>query len=90
MLNEQNSTEVRDKIICAARTLFVKKGLKGTTMRNIAATSGTNVAMVNYYFRSKNNLFDAILDEAFNVLAGKVFTAIDYEDKFYGLFLFEK
>jgi len=81
----ENYTEVQQKIVEAARDLFVKKGLKGTTVRDIAAAAGTNVAMVNYYFRTKENLFDKILEEAFKTLAEKVFTLVDSDLPFFDL-----
>ena len=80
-----NYTEVQQKIVEAARDLFVKKGLKGTTVRDIAVAAGTNVAMVNYYFRTKENLFEKILEEAFKTLAEKVFSLIDSDLNFFDL-----
>lgn len=83
MLDEQNSTEVRNKIIKVSRELFIQKGLKGTTVRDIAQASGTNVSMVNYHFRSKEKLFEAIFEEAFVVLVTRVFSAIDSDLPFF-------
>lgn len=60
---ELNSTE--EKIKLAAKELFLKNGLKRTTIRAVAEKAGTNVALVNYYFRSKNNLFLSIFKEKF-------------------------
>jgi AcrR family transcriptional regulator len=77
MINSEKPNETQRKILNTARLLFVKKGYKGTTVRNIANAAGTNVAMVNYYFRSKENLFDAIFEEAFRTIASKVFAAVD-------------
>ena len=78
-------TEVQVKIIEAARKLFVRKGLKGTTVRDIAAESGVNVAMVNYYFRSKEKLFDTIFEEATSILAEKLFHLADSDLPFFEL-----
>lgn len=55
------STETRIK--GAARQLFVQKGFAETTMRDIAMAADCNVALVNYYFRSKQDLFAAIMIE---------------------------
>jgi AcrR family transcriptional regulator len=85
MINEGNYNETQRKILNTARHLFVKKGFKGTTVRDIANASGTNVAMVNYYFRSKKNLFDAIFEETFGVLASKIFAAVDSDLPFFEL-----
>lgn len=53
----------QDQIKNAARTLFLKQGYAGTTTRDIAKASDTNVALINYYFRSKENLFAEIMIE---------------------------
>ncbi len=83
MQNEPDSNEVRQKIIEVSRDLFIKKGMKGTTVRDIANAAGTNVAMVNYYFHSKDKLFEVIFEEAFNVLVTRIFSAIDSELPFF-------
>ena len=48
------------KIFDAATELFVEKGVDRTSVRDIASKAGINLALMNYYFRSKENLFDAI------------------------------
>ncbi|MBU3742005.1 MAG: TetR/AcrR family transcriptional regulator [Candidatus Kapabacteria bacterium] len=55
------STETR--IRTAARQLFVQKGFTATTTRDIAAAAGCNVALVNYYYRSKQDLFATVMIE---------------------------
>lgn len=48
------------KIFEAATQLFIEKGVDRTSVRDIASKAGINLALMNYYFRSKENLFDAI------------------------------
>ncbi len=52
-------------ILNAARDIFIRKGLKGARMQEIANAAGINKALLHYYFRSKNKLFRAIFNEAF-------------------------
>lgn len=85
MFNEHNSIEVRDRIVETARELFVKNGYNGTSVRDIANASDTNVAMVNYYFGSKYNLFGQIFEESFNFLAKKVFSTLTSDLPFFEL-----
>ncbi|MDR1115987.1 MAG: TetR/AcrR family transcriptional regulator [Tannerella sp.] len=85
MIKDDSYTEVQRKIVEAARKLFVKKGFKGTTVRDIATLSGTNVAMVNYYFRSKEKLFDYIFEEAFSILMKRIFSIMDADLSFFDL-----
>jgi len=53
------------KIKEAAKRVFLEKGFGGTTTRDIAEHSDTNIALVNYYFRSKEKLFQEIFLESF-------------------------
>lgn len=48
----------KEKIMQAALELIKKEGFDGITTRKIADRSGTNVALVNYYFGSKENLIN--------------------------------
>ena len=57
------STEERIKE--AARKLFTQKGFAATRTRDIAEEAGLNLALLNYYFRSKQKLFDLIMGENF-------------------------
>jgi AcrR family transcriptional regulator len=52
-----------EKIKEAARAVFTRKGYAATKVRDIAAEADINVALVNYYFRSKEKLFALIMDE---------------------------
>ena len=57
---EKNTEE---KIKATARELFNKYGFSGTKTRDIAEQSGINLALLNYYFRSKAKLFHIIMEE---------------------------
>jgi len=52
------STE--EKIKNAARVIFHSKGYAATRTRDIADEAGINLALLNYYFRSKEKLFETI------------------------------
>ena len=49
------------EILGIAETLFAKNGFDGTSVRDIAKEAGINVAMINYYFESKENLLELIV-----------------------------
>jgi TetR/AcrR family transcriptional regulator len=51
------------KIKAAAKMVFVARGYDGTTMQAIAEASGVNKALLHYYYRSKDNLFQMIFRE---------------------------
>jgi len=56
------SIDKRTHIINAAIDLFAEKGFEGTSIRELAQKADVNVAMVNYYFGSKEKLFEALLE----------------------------
>jgi TetR/AcrR family transcriptional regulator len=55
--------ETQKKIILAAHEVFIEKGLEGARMQEIADRAGINKALLHYYFRSKDQLFDAVFQE---------------------------
>ena len=55
--------ENRKNILAAAEDSFVKNGFKGTSMQSIADAGGLPKANVLYYFKSKQALYLAVLDE---------------------------
>lgn len=61
-----------EKIIVAARKIFTQKGFSATRTREIAEEAEINSALVNYYFRSKKNLFHIIIEEKFEELFGMI------------------
>ena len=61
-ISEKDPT-TEEKIKEAARKVFQKKGYAGTRTRDIADEAGVNLALLNYYFRSKEKLFDLIMGE---------------------------
>jgi len=64
------STEERIK--SAARKVFMKKGYGASRTRDIAEEAGINLALLNYYFRSKEKLFHEIMMERVQQLFGTV------------------
>jgi len=52
--------EKQVQIIDTAERLFAAKGFEGTSVRDIAQEAGINIAMISYYFGSKEKLIEAI------------------------------
>lgn len=67
---EDKSISTEEKIKAAARTIFTKKGYAATKTRDIAEEAGMNLALLNYYFRSKEKLFEIIMAENLKKLFG--------------------
>lgn len=64
---KDNTTE--ESILEAANEVFQTKGLDGTRMQEIADKAKINKAMLHYYYRSKQLLFEAVFKKAFSLLA---------------------
>lgn len=60
------SQEMEDKIMLSATRVFVLKGKAGTSMQDIANEAGINRTLLNYYFRSKDNLFEQVFSKLFS------------------------
>ncbi|SDL35837.1 TetR/AcrR family transcriptional regulator [Kriegella aquimaris] len=56
-------------ILKAAIAIFQKKGMAGARMQEIADEAKINKAMLHYYFRNKQQLFEAVFMEAFQKFA---------------------
>lgn len=63
---DQNTEEL---IMDAAKEVFQQKGLDGARMQEIADKAKINKAMLHYYYRSKDLLFEAVFTKAFALLA---------------------
>jgi Transcriptional regulator len=61
METKKDTTE--EKILEAAKNVFLAKGMDGARMQEIADEAGINKALLHYYFRSKERLFEAIFSE---------------------------
>ncbi len=58
------SSETELKIVEAARNVFHRRGFHGARTQDIAKEAGINKAMLHYYFRTKDQLFEAVFREA--------------------------
>jgi len=64
-------------ILDAAKRIFQAKGMDGARMQEIADEAGINKAMLHYYFRSKQMLFEAVFKNAFSLLAPQLNTVLN-------------
>lgn len=63
----------RDQLLDAATELFARHGVAGTPIRAIAEHAGVTPALVHYYFRDRDQLLDAIVDERLQRLVDAIF-----------------
>jgi len=81
----KNDKSTEQKILEAAKQVFMEKGLDGARMQDIADKAGINKALLHYYFRSKEKLFEMIFIEEARKFMPKVTSIMMSE-----LTLFEK
>jgi TetR/AcrR family transcriptional regulator len=67
----------RKAILKAALAEFGQQGLAGARMDTIASAAGVNKALLYYYFRSKEELYAAVLDDFFQRLRKRIDSALD-------------
>ena len=70
MVNIEKNTEL--VILNAAKKVFHRKGFDGARMQEIAQEAGLNKALLHYYFRSKEKLFQAVFEHAFSEVFSKL------------------
>lgn len=61
----RNSEETRTTILATAERIFAQAGLAGARMDLIAKTAGVNKALLYYYFKSKEALYEAVVEDHF-------------------------
>lgn len=62
------AAETRDRIVAAALELFSERSFDGAGTRDIASRAGVTQPLLNYHFRSKEELWQAAVDSIFDVL----------------------
>lgn len=60
MVKEETKLNTEQKILEAAQKVFITKGMAGARMQDIADEAGINKAMLHYYFRDKDKLFETV------------------------------
>lgn len=68
-MSKTKDENTEQQILNAAKNVFQTKGMDGARMQEIADTAGINKAMLHYYYRSKQLLFEAVFKNAFSLLA---------------------
>ena len=66
---------MESRILEAAQELFVKQGFAKTTTAPIAKSAGCNQALVHYYYRTKDNLFEKVYEEKIRFMATNILGA---------------
>jgi AcrR family transcriptional regulator len=68
--------DTEEKILQAARTVFLRRGTAGARMQEIAEEAGVNQALLHYYFRSKEGLSAAVFQQVARQLFPRLFQTL--------------
>lgn len=66
---KKKDSNTETTILEAAKRVFQRKGMDGSRMQEIADEAGINKALLHYYYRSKQLLFEAVFRSAFSIMA---------------------
>lgn len=75
-----NEKDTEKKILDAATEVFQSKGMDGARMQEIADKANINKAMLHYYYRSKQKLFEAVFKTAVSILAPKLRKIVEKDE----------
>lgn len=75
--NDAEKASTEEKIKAAAEKVFTRKGFAATRTRDIAEEAGINLALLNYYFRSKEKLFELVMLERLQKMFGGLLIAMN-------------
>lgn len=59
------ATDIQERIVHAARARFLQHGVDGASLRQIATDAETNIGMIYYYFKTKDDLFLGVIEEIY-------------------------
>jgi AcrR family transcriptional regulator len=69
--HKTGTSETRQRLLVAAGEVFAEQGFHNTTVRDICRRAGVNIAAVNYYFRSKEELYAEVCNYSLNLSVNK-------------------
>lgn len=83
-------SDIRPRLIEAARARFLREGVDGASLRSIAKDAETNIGMVYYYFPAKEDLFHAVVEDVYAGMLEDVTSIFEarerpFEDRLRGL-----
>ena len=73
----EQRAESLEQILDAAEYLFSRNGFNGVTLRDVAQRVGIHTTLLNYYFKDKANLFEAVFARRAGVTSGRRMEALE-------------
>lgn len=79
-MSDKNEPGAKERILEAGRIVFAEKGFSDATIRDICGRAGANVAAVNYHFKGKAGLFEAVLGDLLDTVYANYPPDMDLEE----------
>jgi len=81
----------REKILICAEKLFIEKGYSNTSIRDVCKAAGVNIALINYYFTSKERLYKELIKGKISPIISRLKSLsedkeLSSKDRFFSLF----
>jgi len=84
LIQKKPKIDTRDKLLDVAEQLFARNGLENVSIKDITDSAKTRLASINYYFETKENLFNEVILRRAHILATERLKALDeihYSDR---------
>lgn len=81
-MSKNKNITTEERILEAAEKIFLRDGYSGSRMQDIADVAGMNKALLHYYFRSKDKLFEYIFDKKISLMFPKMEELFDENASF--------
>ncbi len=86
MKKSKKPQNIEEHILESARIVFVNKGWKSATMSDISKEAGISRTSLNYYFRSKEKLFEKIFENVFSAVLPQIKVVINSDEDIFSKF----
>jgi TetR/AcrR family transcriptional regulator len=78
---QSKNGSAEERILRAAREVFIERGLGGARMQTIADRAGANKALLHYYFRSKEQLYEAVFENILTTIGSALRSQLPPHDR---------
>ena len=69
--------DTKNKLLATASKLFSRRGMDGVSTRELAKAANVNLCAINYYFGSKQKLYEAVIDDLIDTIKNSLLTRIE-------------
>ncbi len=71
----------KSKLLATAAKMFARRGMDGVSTRELAKAANVNLCAINYYFGSKQNLYEAVIDSLIQTITDSLLIVINHQSE---------